>query len=230
MVAQLEQYLQRVGYQSSPQTLFVVDAVTVGNNIVDALTLAQTNPNAPAQVLTAAVTDIVGIMQRLYASGARHILLANAPNVGRTPSAQSLGAAAIAGATQMSAQFNGALAQQIPILKANSPGLNIYVVDVYSLTEQAATNPASIGMTNGTEACFVAALITDRVRQSGGLFLLGLVPPDAGNRRHRRPARARRDRSLIESAATTTAPLAPFFLGRLLQSPPRAGILSAWPG
>ncbi len=154
MVAQVDQYLQRVGYQSSPQALFVVDAVTVGNNIVDALTLAQTNPNAPAQVLTAAVTDIVGIMQRLYASGARHILLANAPNVGRTPRAQALGAAAVAGATQLSAQFNGALAQQVPILKANSPGLNVYVVDVFALTEQGATNPSSLGLTNGTQACF----------------------------------------------------------------------------
>lgn len=154
MVAQVEQYLQRAGYQSSPQTLFVVDAITVGNNMVDALTLAQTNPNAPAAVITQAVTDIVGIMQRLYSSGARHIAISNSTNVGRTPRAQALGAAAVAATTQMSALFNGALAQQITILKANSPGLNVYVVDVFTLSEQAATNPASLGMTNGTQACF----------------------------------------------------------------------------
>jgi phospholipase/lecithinase/hemolysin len=154
MVAQVEQYLQRSAYQSSPQTLFVVDTITVGNNIVDALTLAQTNPNAPAAVITQAVTDIVGIMQRLYASGGRHILVSNSTNIGRTPRAQALGAAAVAATTQMSGLFNGALAQQITILKANSPGLNVYVVDIFTLSEQAATNPASFGLTNGTQACF----------------------------------------------------------------------------
>lgn len=154
MVVQVEQYLQRVGYRSDAQTLFAIDGVTVGNNIADALTLAQTDPEAPAKVLTAAVTDVVGIMQRLYSSGARHILLSNSTNVGRTPRVQALGASAIAGATQLSAQFNGALAQQIAILKANSPGLNVYVVDIFALSEQAATNPASLGLTNGTQACF----------------------------------------------------------------------------
>ncbi len=157
MTAQLEQYLQRYGYISSPQTLFVVDAVTVGNNIVDALTLAQTDPEAPVKVLTAAVTDIVGILQRLYASGARHILLPNSTNIGLTPRAQALGAAGVAGATQLSAQFNGALAQQVAILKANSPGLNVYVVDTFALSAQAASNPASLGLTNGTAACFTTA-------------------------------------------------------------------------
>jgi len=97
MVAQVEQYLASVGYVTKPQYLFVVDAVTVGNNIMDALTLAPTNPNAPAQVLTQAVTDVVGIIQRLYSAGARHVLLANSTNIGRTPQAQAGGAAAVAG-------------------------------------------------------------------------------------------------------------------------------------
>jgi len=154
MVVQVEQYLASVGYVASSQTLFALDLVTVGSNIADALTLAQTNPNAPAQVVTAAVTDAVGMMQRLYSSGARHIVVINSTNVGRTPQVQSLGAAAVAGATQMSAQFNGALAQQIAVLKATSPGLNVYQVDVYAVSEQAAANPASLGLTNGTQACF----------------------------------------------------------------------------
>jgi outer membrane lipase/esterase len=163
MVAQVQQYLQQVNFQSNPQALFVVDGITVGSNIADALTLAATNPNAPAQVLTAAVTDVVGILQRLYSSGARHILLLNSTNVGRTPQVQALGAAAVAGATQLSAQFNGALAQQVQILKANSPGLNVYLLDVYPLSEQGATNPSSLGLTNGTEACFDTAVVPPTV-------------------------------------------------------------------
>jgi phospholipase/lecithinase/hemolysin len=158
MVAQVELYLQRYGYASNSNNLFVVDATTVGNNITDALTLSATNPNAPTEVLTAAVTDVASTILRLYASGARHILVVNAPNVGRTPRARAAGAAAAAGATQMSAQFNGALAQQIAGLRATQPGINIYVVDAFALGEQVAANPSAFGFTNVTEPCFNSAV------------------------------------------------------------------------
>jgi len=118
MATQLEQYLASVGYTSSPQTLFAVDGVTFGNDVSDALVLAATDPTAPTRILTNAVTSIVTIMQRLYASGARHIVLVNSTNLGLTPKVQALGAAAVAAATQLSATFNGALAQQVPALKA----------------------------------------------------------------------------------------------------------------
>lgn len=158
MVVQVEQYLASRGYVVSPQTLFVLDGITVGNNIADALTLSATNPNAPAAVLTQAVTDMAQSILRLYSAGARHIVVVNSTNVGRTPRVISLGAAAIAGATQMSAQFNGALAQQIAALKATSPGLNVYLVDAFALTEQAAANPGAFGLTNVTEPCFNTAV------------------------------------------------------------------------
>jgi outer membrane lipase/esterase len=154
MATQLEQYLASVGYTSSPQTLFAVDGVTFGNDVTDALTLAATDPNAPTRILTNSVTAVVTIMQRLYASGARHIVLLYSTNLGLTPQVKALGPAAVAAATQLSATFNGALAQQIPALKAISPGLNIYVVDVFALAGQAAANPPSLGLTNGTDACF----------------------------------------------------------------------------
>lgn len=153
MAVQLEQYLASVGYVSSPQTLFAIDAVTFGNDVRDALTLAQTDPTAPTRVLTNAVTSMVTIMQRLYASGGRHIVLINSTNVGLTPLARALGAASVAAATQLSATFNGALAQQVAALKATSPGLNVYTIDIFSLANQAAANPASLGLENGTDAC-----------------------------------------------------------------------------
>ena len=89
MVAQLDQYLAAVNYQSNPQYLYVIDGVTFGNDIVDALTLSATNPNAPAQVVVGGVTNIAGIITRLYASGARHILVANSTDVGKTPQARA---------------------------------------------------------------------------------------------------------------------------------------------
>ncbi|HVG05272.1 MAG TPA: SGNH/GDSL hydrolase family protein [Burkholderiaceae bacterium] len=154
MVTQLDQYLARVNFVSSANALFIVDAVSVGNDIGDALTLSQTNPNAPATVLTGAVTNIVTIINRLYASGARNILVANSTDVGKTPRIQAAGPTAVAGATQLSAQFNGALAQQIAQIRAASPGLNIYVLDTFALSVEATANPAALGYTNATAPCF----------------------------------------------------------------------------
>ena len=158
VAAQVEQYLQKVNYVSKPETLFILEATTVGNNIRDALILSATDPNAPVAVLTAAVTDIATAILRLYASGARHIVVLNSTNVGRAPFAVGLGAAASAGATQLSAQFNGALAQQIAGLRATSSGLNIYLVDAYAFAEEVAANPAAFGFTNVAQPCFNSAV------------------------------------------------------------------------
>lgn len=154
MVTQLGQYLTKVNYQASPQALYVVDAGNFGNNIFDALTLAQTDPNAPTKVITAGAGDIVNMVLTLYSAGARHILVTNVPNVGKSPVAQLSGAAAVAGATQMSAAFNGALAQQLAGLKALSAGLNLYSVDIFALEAQIHANPSAYGLTNVTQMCF----------------------------------------------------------------------------
>lgn len=154
MIQQVDQYLTTTNFQSNPQHLFIIDAVTVGNDIVDALTLSATNPNAPATILTGAVTNVVTMVNRLYASGARHILVVNSTDVGKTPRAQALGPAAMAGATQMSQQFNGGLAQQVPALRATLPGLNLYLVDVGAFKSEVMAAPGAFGYTNVTAPCF----------------------------------------------------------------------------
>jgi len=156
MVAQVDQYLTRVGFVVNPQNLIILDGITVGNNIADALTqVLAGNPNAPAAVITQAVTDMVGIINRLYAAGARNIAVLNSVNIGLTPRVTSLGnPQASAGATQMSQQFNGALAQQIAIVRTVSPGLNIYLVDAYAMEAGIFAAPAANGYTNVTAPCF----------------------------------------------------------------------------
>ena len=95
MVQQLESLLTRSGFTVIPQNLVVVDGSAFGNNINDALNLALANPaNATAIVtatITQGVTDIVGILNRLYAAGARNILFVNVPDIGKTPLLQSTG-------------------------------------------------------------------------------------------------------------------------------------------
>jgi outer membrane lipase/esterase len=156
MVAQMDQYLARTGFQISPQTLVILDSITVGNNIADALTqVLGGNPNAPTAVITAAVTDIAGMVTRLYAAGARTIVVLNSVNIGKTPNITSLkNPVATAGATQMSQQFNGALAQQFAVLRASSPGLNLVLFDSFAYEAALQAAPAANGFTNVTAPCF----------------------------------------------------------------------------
>lgn len=154
MVAQLQQFIERPSSAAllNPQTLFVVDASTFGNNFNAAAGAGLLPANATA-VITAGVVDIVTIMTRLYAAGARNILLVNVPNLGSTPLVRAQGAAAQAGATQVSGGFNQGLAQQTALLVANSPGLKVYTLDFFTLSNQITANPAAFGLTNVTDAC-----------------------------------------------------------------------------
>jgi outer membrane lipase/esterase len=158
LVTQVDTYLTSVGLRASSTTLYVVEATTFGNNIADGLGLAVADPTAPTKVVTQGVTDVVGVLVRLYAAGARQILVINSANIGLTPRAVALGPAAVAGATQMATGFNGALAQQIAGLRATEPGVNIYLTDLYQLNQDVVANPAAFGLNNITAPCVNVAV------------------------------------------------------------------------
>jgi phospholipase/lecithinase/hemolysin len=153
MVQQVDLYLQAGSTTGRDVALHVVNAATVGNDITDALTLGRTNPQAPAAVIAGAVANIAGIVGKLYTGGARHILLLNSTDIGRTPQATALGALAASTATALSTQFNSAFSAQIVSLRAASPGLTIYLVDLGAFTAQVFANPSSFGFTNVTAPC-----------------------------------------------------------------------------
>ena len=90
----------------------------------------------------------------------------------------------------MSLQFNGALAQQVAALRAASPGLNLYLLDVGGIHGGNSANPAAFGFTNVTDACFNDLSPTPTaVRVAGHLLLLGLVPPDRDDQQPALPTR-----------------------------------------
>lgn len=159
--SQIDQLLTRYNFQIPAQTLVVVDASTFGNNISDALTLSAQFPasagSIPTAIVTGAVSDMVSIINRLYAAGARTILVVNTPNVGATPRVQALGASAIAGATQLSATFNTVLAQQLTGLSNVMAGAHLVLFDLFALEAQikGGTAPGGFTLGNVTDACFV---------------------------------------------------------------------------
>ena len=154
MRTQLGMYLTKVSNQADPKALYIVDGVTVGNNIADALGLAATDPTAPTKVVQSAVADIGYLIEMLYSAGARHILVANSTDIGKTPQVRSYGAAAMAGATQMSLGFNGGVSQYLGAYLQQLPGLSLYKVDVGTLVSQMSASPADYGMTDVTAPCF----------------------------------------------------------------------------
>jgi phospholipase/lecithinase/hemolysin len=156
MNVQLEQFLQRVGYQANPQHLYIVDGAAFGNNVRRVLELLGANPalaaTLPTQAVQAAAADIFGVVTRLYAAGARHVVVTNVSNVGAAPAIAGLGASAIQLAGGMSVGYNGALAAQvIPGLRGANPGLNIYYVDLAAVEAGLATNP---NFTNLQAPCY----------------------------------------------------------------------------
>ncbi|MFN7888530.1 MAG: SGNH/GDSL hydrolase family protein, partial [Betaproteobacteria bacterium] len=153
MVAQVDSYLKDSGAQANAQFLYLIDATTIGNNITAGLPLIQAGTITSTQLVTAAIGDVVGVVNRLYAAGARNFLVVNAPNVGATPLAQSQGTAAATAATQLSAGFNQNLAAQLNNLKANAPGMNIFLLDNFGLETQIKANPSSFGFSNVTAPC-----------------------------------------------------------------------------
>jgi phospholipase/lecithinase/hemolysin len=159
MVAQVQQFIERPASAAllNPQTLFVVDASTFGNNF-NAAAGAGLLPGGSTALVTAAVTDIVTIMTRLYSAGGRNILLINVPNLGFTPLVRAQGATAQAGATQLAGGFNQALAGQVTLLVSNSPGLRVYTIDLFGLSNAITANPGAAGLNNVTDACVTTAV------------------------------------------------------------------------
>lgn len=123
-----------------------------GNDVYDALLDPD---NAPAIAIQAATT-ITGVVNELYSAGARHFLVANAPNLGQVPAVMALGEPAITGATQLSQFLNFVLeygfdldpATHIPGLMDLEalPGITIDRFDMFGFVDEVAANPELYGI------------------------------------------------------------------------------------
>lgn len=155
MVQQVDTYLASAFTANRAQTLFVVNGATVGNDINDALVQGLTNPQAPLTIINGAVANMVSMVNKLYAGGARNILVVNSTDIGRTPLVRGLGAIASSTASALSAQFNTALAAQLPAIRTASPGLTLTLLDLGALTTEVLATPAAFGFTNVVAPCLV---------------------------------------------------------------------------
>lgn len=146
---QLGMYLTATGGQADPNALYQVWG---GANDIFYLTATTTDTTALVTGTATAAQTELGLLGQLQTAGGRYVVVYNLPDIGKTPSAMAGGAAASAGATQLSVIYNSALSSGLSQLSAG--GLNVIPVNTYGLINEVIANPSAYGFSNVTSpAC-----------------------------------------------------------------------------
>lgn len=182
---------------ADPNGLYVV--VGGGNDLRDGRGAASTaaSRQAAADAAAASLSNAVAL---LASRGARHVLIANVPDLGNTPEAALLGL--VANSSDISQRFNAAVAGLEVVLEATFAGLDVDFLDMAGLSNairnDALNNNGSVyGITNVTAPCAGFAfslgaacstsLFSDALHPSArahallGAAALALVVPEPGS-------------------------------------------------
>jgi phospholipase/lecithinase/hemolysin len=114
------------------------------------LTQVHSPPAQQQADVSAAVTNEVSVIQGLEAHGAQKFLVLNVPDLGATPYERARGPAVAQSATELSKLYNAELADAVKQMEA-SGSLKVDLVDMFSVLDQTAANPAAHGFTNVTD-------------------------------------------------------------------------------
>jgi phospholipase/lecithinase/hemolysin len=151
---QVARFLEESAGGAPADALYVIEMG--GNDIRDAL--AAGGGAAGAAILGGALEAIsINIMQ-LYVQGARHFLVWNAPDLGRTPAVimldQMMPGAAL-GAGLLTQAFNGNLDQMLTQLAGGLPGARFERFDAYAKLNTVLMHPRLFGLRDVDSACIM---------------------------------------------------------------------------
>lgn len=135
MVGQALSYISGPGVD--PNALYVV--LGGANDLFN-------NPDPSA--IAPAIANLATVILDLAANGAKNFLVPDLPDLGLTPAASF----DPVGASLLSAAFNQALETALAQIEAAAP-VNITMLDLYGLLDNAAANPGQYGMTDVTDPC-----------------------------------------------------------------------------
>jgi len=127
-----------------------------GNDVRDAL--AGLPFVDPTPTIVGALTNISAAIQTLYAQGARQFLLLNVPAAGYSPAVRMLDdiyPGTADAANYLASTFNAGLAQMQYDLNTSPylPGIDVRMLDLYSLLIEIIDNHESFGISNTEDAC-----------------------------------------------------------------------------
>lgn len=178
LTVQVQNYLADFGGAARPGATHVI--FIGGNDIRDALQAG----GGPASfaILGAAVNAVATNIQTLYFAGARRFVVVNGPDLGLVPAVRAFGPAAQAGATALSAGYNGGLATAITALSA-LPGISITPVDLFGWVQNVVANPGNYGLTNVIDMCITPGVKGNAKCNNPNdyLFWDGIHPTSAGH-------------------------------------------------
>ncbi len=152
--------------RANPQALYVIWA---GAN--DYLYGAANTPT-PVENLSKAIQSLTQV-------GAKKILVANLPDLGKLPATRNAGNSQRL--SSITSAHNLGLAESVNLLQQKlAPDTEIHVFDVNALYREAITNPGKFGFNNVTDPCLKNLTICEHPDQF--LFWDGIHPTNAGHR------------------------------------------------
>ncbi len=163
--------------------------VSIGaNDVFNAIAAYAANPAGAVADIAQAVANETAFVAALAAHGARNLMLLNVPDLGKTPSETTHGAAATQAASYLSALFDGEINTSLGKLAA-ADHLNLHLVDTYSLLDRGIANPAAFGLTNVTQPVWTGnfnnpasgTLNAKGAAQNGYLFFDSIHPTATGH-------------------------------------------------
>jgi phospholipase/lecithinase/hemolysin len=129
-------------------------SVWIGSNDVLNIVSSGVSPTTAAQEAQGAAGTEAGAIAALAAKGAKNFLVPLVADLGHAPTLASLGAAAAAAGTALSAVYDTALEADLASLAA-TPGIALGYLDTYTLLDDLIASPASFGFNNATKPCYV---------------------------------------------------------------------------
>lgn len=160
---QIANYLATLkGGQAAPGTLVTMWAGA--NDFFD----GQRNPTVPAK-------NIANAISTLIAAGVKNFLIANLPDLSKTPFGLASPVATQQGLHALALGYNQALRTDLRPF-ANMPGVHVHTLDTYSLFQQIQANPAQFKLTNVTGE----GILSGNPAAPGYLFWDDVHPTTAG--------------------------------------------------
>lgn len=182
LTTQVGLFLGDANGSASDDALYVV--FVGGNDVRDAIVELATDPSGATSmgIINSALGAVRDNLTVLASSGARHFLVANAPNLALVPAVRLQGPAAEGAAHALSDAFNQGLAQVLDGLQAALP-VSITRLDVFGVLNQVVADPAGSGLTNVQDPCIVPeqAVSPFCTRPDQYLFWDGIHPTRAGH-------------------------------------------------
>ena len=153
--SQLAQFRSRV---PAPQPGALYTLWAGGQDMIDVLSTPGLTPALAAASVAASVRNVDSFVTSLAGRGAKNLLVLNLPDLGRTPLARLAGAGPSAEATLLTQWYNASLTSSLQSL-AGSLGLDLRIVDTFTLLNNAVSNPGAFGLANVTDRCWTGNLL-----------------------------------------------------------------------